>query len=162
MKIYCLAIIFLVAGCNQSENETKNLKARVDSLQQKMDNTYKPGFGEFMSGIQVHHAKLWFAGINSNWELADFEIHEIIEALENLQKFQAERKETKSLTMLNPALDSMNNAIQQKDLALFKSSYTLLTATCNKCHNAVDFSFNEVTIPEVPPFSNQSFKKAGK
>ena len=35
-----------------------------------------PGFEEFMSNIQAHHAKLWFAGQNHNWKLADFEIHE--------------------------------------------------------------------------------------
>jgi hypothetical protein len=160
MKLFSFLLLWLVfSACNQSGNETKQLLARIDSLQQKLNNTYKPGFGEFMSGIQVHHAKLWFAGINNNWELADFEIHEIGEALENLQKFQSERKETTSLPMLNPALDSLNAAIQQKNLVQFKNSYVLLTNSCNNCHKAVDYSFNEVKIPETPPFSNQSFEK---
>ena len=64
--------------------------------------------------------------------------------------------------MLIPALDSMNNSIQQKNIVLFKSSYTLLTATCNNCHKAVDYPFNEVKIPETPPFSNQVFEKKKK
>ena len=39
-----------------------------------------------MSGIQVHHEKLWFAGTAKNWRLADFEIHEIMEAVDDIAK----------------------------------------------------------------------------
>jgi hypothetical protein len=160
MKLCAFVLLFLtVTACNRAEKQSKQLGARIDSLEQKLANTYTPGFGEFMSGIQVHHAKLWFAGINANWELADFEIHEIMEAIDDLQKFQPGRKEVSSLPMLNPALDSLNAAIRQKNLVQFKSSYTLLTNTCNNCHKAVDYPFNEVKIPDTPPFSNQVFEK---
>jgi len=81
-------------------------------LEIKLANTYKPGFGEFMNGIQAHHSKLWFAGQNDNWKLAGFEVHEIMEAIEDIQKFQTERKESQMIGMINPALDSINNAIQ--------------------------------------------------
>lgn len=163
MKFYPFLLWFLIlTACNQAGNNSRTLNDRIDSLQQKLNDTYKPGFGEFMSGIQVHHAKLWFAGINNNWELADFEIHEIMEALDDLQKFQPERTETKSLPMLNPALDSLNRAIQQKNIIAFKNSFILLTNTCNNCHKAVNYSFNEVKIPETPPFSNQVFEKKEK
>ena len=163
MKRFSSPLLLLVfAACNQPGNEIKQLLARIDSLEKKMGNTYKPGFGEFMSGIQLHHAKLWFAGINNNWELADFEIHEIMEILDNLQKFQSQRKETASLPMIYPVLDSLKAAIQQKNPVQFKNSYVLLTNACNNCHKAVDFSFNEVKIPETPPFPNQSFEKKKK
>ncbi len=74
-----------------------------------------------MSNIQLHHAKLWFAGINRNWELAQFEIHEIQEALEDISNFNADRPETKAITMINPAIDSLSTAISKKDLDLFKN-----------------------------------------
>jgi hypothetical protein len=154
-----LLLLIMLGACERSDTNTRKLQARIDSLEQKLSSTYKPGFGEFMSGIQVHHAKLWFAGINNNWELADFEIHEIMESLDNLQIFQPDRKETKELPMLNASLDSVNKAVQQKDLPQFRKSYTLLTATCNDCHKAVAFAFNEVKIPDAPPFSNQVFTK---
>ena len=111
-----------------------------------------------MSGIQAHHSKLWFAGQNENWKLADFEVHEIMEAIEDIQKFQTERKESQMIGMINPALDSINNAIQQKNSTLFKSSYILLTNTCNNCHRSANFEFNVVKIPDTQPFSNQDFK----
>ena len=158
-KIYLF--VFLLPGllaCNDHA-ANKKLQSRIDSLENKLANTYKPGFGEFMSGIQVHHAKLWFAGINNNWELADFEIHEIREAVDAVKKYQPERDESKSVPMIEPALDSVSTAIQQKNPAQFKNSFVLLTNTCNNCHKAVNYIFNEVKIPDTPPFSNQVFKK---
>lgn len=148
----------LLSACNQRTDDTQILQSRIDSLQAKLDESYKPGFGEFMSGIQAHHSKLWFAGQNENWKLAHFEVHEIMEAIEDIQKFQTERKESQMVGMINPALDSINTAIQQKNPTLFKSSYILLTNTCNNCHRAANFDFNVVKIPDTQPFSNQDFK----
>ena len=156
-----LILIFLafeLLGCsNRKTDNNLVLQARIDSLEKRLADTYKPGLGEFMSGIQVHHAKLWFAGQHANWKLADFEVHEIMEAVEDIQKYQSERKETHLISMLTPALDSVNNAILDKNTVRFKNSYILLTATCNKCHQAVDFEFNIIKIPDSPPVSNQSF-----
>ena len=159
MKSYFISfIVTIIAGaCNSSSNNI-HLQSRIDSLEKKLANTYKPGFGEFMSSIQVHHAKLWFAGKNKNWELADFEIHEIGETLDAIKEYQSEREESKKVDMLKPVLDAVNDAIQKKDPSLFNSSYLLLTSTCNNCHKAVNFGFNVVKIPETPPFSNQAFK----
>jgi hypothetical protein len=155
--LYSILIIGL-AACNQEKDNVQVLQNRMDRLENKLADTYKPGFGEFMSGIQAHHSKLWFAGQNENWKLADFEVHEIMEAIENIQKFQTERKESQIIDMINPALDSVNNAIQQKNPALFKSNFFLLTNTCNECHKATNFEFNVVKIPDTQPFSNQDFK----
>jgi len=156
--LFLLMIITISFACNQQTDTTKALQSRIDSLEKKLANTYKPGFGEFMSSIQVHHAKLWFAGQNQNWELADFEMHEIAEAIDAIKEYQTEREESKKVDMLKPALDAVNDAIQKKDSVLFNSSYLLLTNTCNNCHKAVNFGFNVVKVPETPPFSNQAFK----
>jgi hypothetical protein len=159
MKYYFSALIVLSSlSCSQQKDNTAILQNRIDSLEHKLADTYKPGFGEFMSSVQVHHAKLWFAGQNQNWKLADFEVHEMMEAIDNVLKYQTERKESKEIGMINPALDSINTAIEKKDPAQFKSSFIFMTNTCNKCHQAVDFEFNVVKIPDTPPFSNQDFK----
>jgi hypothetical protein len=156
--IAIMCVIFFLYSCERSSKQSRTLQLQVDSLNQKLAATYKPGFGEFMSGIQSHHAKLWFAGQNNNWKLADFEVHEIMEAIENIQKFQTERKESKVISMIEPALDSVNNAITQKDLPHFTAAYKLLTNTCNNCHHSVNFEFNVVKVPDQQIFSNQDFK----
>ena len=106
----------------------------------------------------MHHAKLWFAGQNTNWKLADFEVHEIEEALEDIQKFNNDRMEAKSISMINPAMDNVSNASEQKNIHSFTSSFNLLTNTCNNCHKATEHEFNVVIIPSSLPVVNQSFK----
>jgi hypothetical protein len=145
-------------ACHQHARDIQSMQQRIDSLQTEVADTYKPGFGEFMSNVQAHHAKLWFAGQNENWKLADFELHEILETVTNIQKYETERDESKLIGMIYPALDSVNAAIQQKDLSHFNNSFTLLTNTCNACHHAANFEFNVVKIPDAQMFSNQSFK----
>jgi len=157
-QFIAISLLFILAGCSQQSNDSKKLQEQVDSLRIKLDNAYKPGFGEFMSSIQQHHAKLWFAGINNNWKLAEFEIKEIQEVLEDLEKFNTDRPETKAIGMIDSSIDSVSNAIKQQNPSLFRTSYTLLTNTCNKCHQSTEHEFNIITIPSTPPFSNQSFK----
>ena len=134
------------------------MRRQIDSLRQNLDNTYKPGLGEFMSSIQVHHAKLWYAGVNNNWKLADFEINEIIEALDDIKKFNADRPEVKSIGMIYPAIDSLNTSIKLQSQQRFKAGFQLFTNTCNNCHRATAHEFNVIKVPDTPPFSNQEFK----
>ena len=111
-----------------------------------------------MSAIQVHHSKLWFAGENENWKLADFEIHEIRENLEDIQKYQTDRAESKLIAMINPALDSVSQAIQTQNLEQFKSSFNLLTNSCVTCHIDTKHEFIQIQVPNMNVFSNQKFK----
>ena len=91
MKTFISGItLLLLSACNQPATDTARLQAQIDSLQQKLANTYKPGLGEFMSGIQVHHEKLWFAGTAENWDLSDFETKEIRESLDDIESYCAE------------------------------------------------------------------------
>ena len=149
--------IFLFS-CNQHSNDSAVLNKKIDSLQTALNNSYKPGLGEFMSQIQIHHAKLWFAGKYENWPLAEFEVGEIQEALDDIPKFCSDRPEVKSIGIIDPAMDSLSAAIKAKDERKFDSSFTLLTATCNDCHKATNHGFNLIKIPEIPPVSNQVFR----
>lgn len=157
-QISCIIALVALGACGVQPNNSIQLQAKVDSLQKQLENSYKPGLGEFMSGIQVHHAKLWFAGLNGNWQLADFEVHEIEESLDDAKTFCSERPELKSIDMINAPIDSVNDAIKSQNIEKFKSSFAALTTTCNSCHRATEHGFNVVSIPTVPPISNQDFK----
>lgn len=156
--LFIIPIILILFACNPSNNNSQALQSQLDSLNLKLDNSYKPGFGEFMSTIQVHHNKLWFAGINQNWKLADFEIGEIQENIEGIKDYCRNRPETKSLPMINPALDNLRKAIEQQSSKAFKEEYINLTNTCNTCHQVTKHEFNVIIIPSTPPYSNQDFK----
>ena len=163
MKELITGIVFcILLSCNQSGTDTGILQSRIDSLQKKLDNSYKPGLGEFMSGIQVHHAKLWFAGTAGNWGLSDFETKEIQEAIDDIQMYCNDRPEVASIPMIKPALDSINDAIKNKSISQFKSGFNLLTNTCNNCHRITKHEFNVIQIPGTPPFTNQRFQNPEK
>jgi hypothetical protein len=87
-------------------------------------------------------------------------MHEIQEALDAIEKYCSDRPEMKEIKIINPAIDSVNNAIQEKNPILFKSSFILLTNTCNNCHKATNHSFNVVIVPTNLPVINQEFKLA--
>jgi hypothetical protein len=159
ISLFFIITVVTAAACNSGASDKAALQAQVDSLQRKLDDAYKPGLGEFMSGIQVHHAKLWFAGTAGNWKLADFEIGEIKEALDDISRFCAHRPEITSLPMIRPAVDSVAAAVGAGNGPAFRSAFTLLTTTCNNCHRATKHEFNVIKTPETPPFTNQVFTK---
>jgi hypothetical protein len=160
MRIIILTtLIFCLVACNQQTDRTDRLQQQVDSLRNRVENVYAPSLGEFMSSIQVHHAKLWFAGNNGNWELANFETEEIQEAIEDIQKYCKDRTEITELPMIFPALKNVKLAIFQKNPESFNNSFMLLTKTCNNCHMATQHAFNIIKAPDKPPYSNQVFEK---
>lgn len=154
---WMLLLVTALFACNQPADNTQVLQKRIDSLEYKLSSAYKPGLGEFMSSIQVHHGKLWFAGQNENWQLADFELGEIKESLEDISTYCSDRAEVQKIGMILPAMDSLLHAVQLKNAVLFKNGFVLLTATCNNCHHATNHAFNVIKIPAGPPFSNQDF-----
>ena len=149
-------ILFL--SCNQGQQDIRQLQTRIDSLQQLVNKSYKPGLGEFMLGVQQHHARLWFAGTYQNWPLADFEVHEIGETLDDIKQYCTDRPEIKSLGIIDPAINSISKAIKQKDLEQFKKAFTELTADCNTCHKDNQHGFNVIVNPTGLPVDNQNFK----
>jgi hypothetical protein len=156
--INILSLYVFVMACQQPSIQLQSMQLQIDSLQQKLNGSYKSGLGEFMVGIQMHHAKLWFAGTNSNWKLADFEVQEIHEALDDVKKYITDRPETKKIDMIFAPLDSISDAIRLQNQEMFRTSFISLTGTCNNCHRATEHAFNVITIPTSPPVTNQDFK----
>jgi len=158
-KLIIIFLSFILFSCNQQKKySTDKLQNQIDSLENQLKHVYKPGFGEIMGNIQNLHSKLWFAGINKNWKLAEFEIHEMTEATHDIQIYQKSRKESEMMNMIEPALDSIGNAIKIQNQQKFKNNYVLLTNICNDCHHATHYEFIDIKVPEKPAFSNQNFK----
>jgi len=156
-SVLIILALGMITACNNHEKNMA-LQAKVDSLNKKLAQTYRPGLGEFMMGIQIHHAKIWYAGKNKNWALADFEVGEIRETLVDVKQYCYDRPEVKSLPIIYPALDSLSSAIKAKDQQRFNKSFVLLTNACNNCHTVTNHQFNVIKTPETPPFTNQEFK----
>ena len=122
---------------------------------------YTPGLVEFMMHVQSHHAKLWLAGNARNWELADYQIDELKELLEEITKRVPQYKDLpvgqmiESITM--PPIRDVEGAIKARDFAKFTAAFNTLTAACNACHEAANRAFIIIQRPATSPFPNQSF-----
>jgi hypothetical protein len=154
-----LALPFsLMLGCGQSESQKTHMQASIDSLQNKLNSAYIPGTGEIMNGIvQPHHLKLWFAGQNKNWELAEYERHMLLGGFTRIQKYHKDKPEAAAIVMAFPAMNAIKKAIHDKDEAAFKRNFALLTNNCNTCHQALKCEFNVITVPSANSFGNQRF-----
>ena len=156
MKFFTvLFLTVLLNSCTQQIPTAKQTKTTESTL----TSSYIPGLGEIMIGIQSHHAKLWFAGINANWKLSTYEITELKEMFETAIEFQAHhREEVKNIPMIYADLDQVSKAIEQQDVETFKNSFQSLTHTCNACHQLVKYEYIAIIIPTAKPVVNQDFK----
>ena len=154
----CLVLLVtLFTSCSGNHSGIQvNYQKKIDSLV-SIVSAMKPGLGEYMLSAQIHHNKLWFAGKSGNWDLAKFELDEIKETLDDAIAIETDRPEIKSIPMIYPFLDSLQQAVNQKDTLAFKRNFGLLTNTCNTCHESVHFGFNKIKIPDNPPFTNQNY-----
>ena len=161
--LFGLALIFL-AGCSRQQNVDSNiaLEAKVANMQKTIDDL-KPGLGEIMGVIQQHHAKLYYAGTKANWPLAEYELDEIQESLDDAMKFYPTFKDvpvplTELIpTMTKASLAQVRAAIGQKNEKSFVQAFGALSVSCSNCHAAANHPFVKIQAPTEAMFSNQKF-----
>ncbi|PWU17142.1 MAG: hypothetical protein C5B49_09440 [Bdellovibrio sp.] len=157
--------LILSSACTQ-QTESSNiqaLKEQISVLQKKMEDL-KPGLGEIMSTIHLHHAKLYFSGQNENWELASYQVDEIKEGLDQATELHDDFKDLKgSLKELRHLTDQsiaeINAAIKDRNKVRFMSGFRKLTVSCNQCHQAASRGFIVILQPTAAMFTNQKFTK---
>jgi hypothetical protein len=122
---------------------------------------YVQGIGEFMMATQVRHAKLWFAGEAQNWELAEYEIGEIKEGLDDASRLHPTLDGLPIAELIKAdteaPLNDLSKAVEAKMSAEFVVAFDKLTTACNTCHAEARHAFIKVKRPTVPPMSNQVF-----
>lgn len=161
MKNLLLIVSFIfIFSCNKLHTKSSD-SAAIDSLRKEikeMKEKYKPGLGEIMSGVQMHHSKLWFAGINANWKLAEYETSELKERLVQAMEIATERSEVKNIPIMFSPIDSIFGTIKNQNIQQFKTQFISITNACNTCHSLSKFEFNKVIVPFSMPVFNQEFK----
>lgn len=119
--------------------------------------------GDIMSSIQTHHAKLYFAGKNENWDLAKFEYHEIEEGFEGAVRWHetiedAPEPTSQLIKITDTGMHELESAIEKKSKDQFLLAHRSLTNACNACHSAAAHSFIVIQEPKSLTFTNQKFE----
>jgi len=107
---------------------------------------YVPDLGAMMDSIQLHHAKLWFAGKAGNWELSAYELNEIRENFAVVVQYRDQIIKEKQIaaivdTIMVEPIAQVEHAVSAKDHASFEKAFDDLTTTCNSCHRAAGYPF---------------------
>jgi hypothetical protein len=141
-----------------------SLKRVQEELATIKDQT--PGLGEYMTTIQLHAGKLWFAAKASNWELAQYELDELKETMEAAKGLNAEKNGVKISGVLDSVLQSqvaeLDKSIKSKSQTQFQKSYDETLSACNGCHTEAGYKFIEIVRPTAPPVTNQRWEPSTK
>ena len=125
-----------------------------------------PGLGEYMTTIQLHAAKLWFAAKASNWELAEYELDELKETMESARALKAEKKGVQISNVLDSVLHTqvaeLDKSIKNKSQSEFVKSYDETLNACNGCHTEAGYKFIHIVRPAAPPVTNQKWELSAK
>jgi hypothetical protein len=125
-----------------------------------------PGLGEYMTTIQLHAGKLWFAAKAANWELAEYELDELKETMEVVKKLNIEKNGVKISNVMDGVLQTqisqLEKSIKQKNYADFQKSYDETLSACNGCHRESDHKFIHILRPSAPPVTNQQWETSPK
>src|SRR5271155_6262818 len=113
-----------------------------------------PGLGEIMSLQQMRHIKLWFSGHGGNWPLADYEIGELKEGFEDVEKLLGGDIVEQHV---GAPIAALEKAIAGKSRGAFDAAFDKLSAGCNACHRMLDHGFIAIQRPTSLPYSDQSF-----
>ncbi|CAE6709184.1 hypothetical protein [Candidatus Nitrotoga fabula] len=162
MKNFLNLLFFFVAFSGQAyaaDDEQADINPELPDVSQN----YSPGVGEIMAGIQLRHAKLWYAGTGANWKLAKYELDEILEGLEDVKKYHPDFEGRPLAEMIGPItsgpVEKLTKAIQARQKVLFMKSFDGLSQACNACHTANGFDFIHIQRPVSQPFTNQRYKR---
>jgi uncharacterized protein YukE len=173
--ILCVvSIVVLVFKINDLESKVRGLtEANGPALTTLQDSLTRmqadaqtakdlaPGLGEYMTTIQLHAGKLWFAAKATNWPLAEYELDELKETMKAAKALNAEKNGVKISNVLDSVLQTqvaqLAASIKRKSSAEFQSSYDETLSACNGCHTEAGYKFIQIVRPNSPPVTNQKW-----
>ncbi len=143
------------------QDSVKQLQAELATAKEMA-----PGLGEYMTTIQLHAGKLWFAAKAANWGLAEYELDELKETMEAAKGLNAEKSGVKISDVLDSVLQTqvvaLDESIKSKSQTKFQSSYDETLSACNGCHESAGYKFIHIVRPGAPPVTNQRWEIGSK
>ncbi len=113
-----------------------------------------PHLSDIMAQQQMRHIKLWIAGDASNWALADYELDQLKDGFDDVDKLLGGGLAQQHV---GGAISLLEKSIDTKDHQAFVSAFDRLSAGCNACHRTLDHAFIVIQRPALLPYSDQSF-----
>jgi hypothetical protein len=141
--------------------QTAASNPELDTLRAEMNRLkgIVPDQSHAMSDVAYHFANLWFAGLRTNWPLAQFYLDETRSHLKWAVRIIPLRKNPAGLEVdlngIREAVDNrlladVNKAIANRDMLAFTNAYRLSLEGCYACHKASGKAFLRPQVPTTP------------
>ena len=128
--VLLLTLSALLLSFQLSSAQDQDLKAAIGTLRDSVNimrlqidslKLQAPGLGDYMTTIQLHIAKLWYALSAANWELANYEVNELNETIDGARSLHAMKNNVNTAGVLQSVQDtqvlSMHNAISSRAIS---------------------------------------------
>jgi hypothetical protein len=160
--ILVIALLFTaLAACTEGPSSADEAE-RLDETVAELVDRFTPGLHTLMVDLAMRHASLWFAGEARNWPLADYMVHELEELVEEIEDLHAVYRDIQVAELLremtHPAVEALEEAVEEEDPEAFEDAYDALTTACNACHVASDRGAIMMQRPTAPPLTNIRFR----
>ena len=151
----------LLGEPNGSALSTGQNSVKLAQADAKAAKEVAPGLGEFMTTIQLHAGKLWFAAQAANWDLAKYELDELKETMEAAKGLNEEKNGVNISNVLDSVLQTqvadLEKTLESKSQTEFKKSYDETLSACNGYHTEAGYKFIHIVRPTAPPVTNQKW-----
>ncbi len=150
------AAALLLSGCGSAA------PGADEDWRREMEARFTPGLHTLMVDVGMRHSTIWFAGAAENWPMTDYMVHELEEALKDIEELHPVYRDVQVAALLRemtaPAMDSLEAAVELRDRAAFVQAYDGLTEACNHCHRAADRAALVIQRPTAPPVTNLRYE----
>lgn len=155
MKTYITLALLgacFLASCIQTgkTNDEEALSDRVAALEKELEEVkadLAPGLAVLMNQNYDHLKKLEQALNQSNWEYADFCLHEMEETFEQIIELHNNHDElvqpadTQFKSFIHPTFHQLESAVDDKKMEEAKALFVELKTNCSNCHTANNHGF---------------------
>lgn len=156
--VLCAAFTSLppvMSAADETSVETQLAALKADN---KALRKLIPSQSHAMTDVAYQFTNLWFAGTAENWPLAQFYFNEARSHIAWAIRLVPVRRTANGELPLQPIFDAfdkaelseLKQAIAEKRLARFKSSYKTVTDGCTACHVAAEKPYLHIVPPKGP------------
>lgn len=149
LSIACLSAM-LLPGCSGNENsKPAGPEGWLQGTSEEKFNTVASqlrGFDMAMVETGYRYQELYWAGIDQNWEYAEYQVEKIKLAIESGLERRPKRVESAE-HFLKEALPAMGEVLKKRDSTAFLEGLQMLTVNCNACHAKEKVPFFNVQFP---------------
>ena len=109
-----------------------------------------PGLGTVMLEYSHRFYIVYYAAKAGNWNLAAYELHEMLEIQEVAEATRPERAAALK-AFEDSYLSKVEESVKAKEWKKFDTSYKKAVVGCNACHSASGHGYIRYKIPSTPP-----------